>query len=83
MCEAVSKYFLKSQSFLLRLTGHSKDSMRVSKSMISNLNTSTKQMNEIERENLIYSHMDNQNYQEAMKVAEEGNGSLLIGTKKL
>ena len=51
--------------------------------MISNLNTSTKQMNEIERENLIYSHMDNQNYQEAMKVAEEGNGSLLIGTKKL
>ena len=51
--------------------------------MIGNLNTSTKQMDEIERENLIYSYMDNRNYEEAMKVAEEGNGSLVIGTKKL
>lgn len=70
LCEAVSKHFLKSQSFLFRLIGHSKDSVRVSNTIISKSGPSTKGLDDIERENLIYSHMDEENYEEAMKVAE-------------
>lgn len=86
LCRGISKYYLKSQSCLFRIMKGSNESLGVSNLVLSgtksNNSSTVNAVNDIERENIINTHMDMGEYDEALKKAGERD-LILFKAKKI
>ena len=86
LCSAVSNNYLKSQSCLFRIIKEQENSLKVSRSIIEQTQHShspSSPLTEVEVENLINNYIDEDRYDDALRLAEERQGSYLIKAKKL
>jgi ATP/maltotriose-dependent transcriptional regulator MalT len=79
----VSKHYLKSQSCLFRILSNTNESLGVSNLILSGpKNSSLGLANDIERENLVNTHIERGDYDEALKIAGERD-TLIFRAKKI
>lgn len=72
LCNAVSTYYLKSQSFLFRIIGGKNDSISVSNAIIKTPVNKNNHASDIERENLINNLLDDNNFEQALNTSRQG-----------